>query len=355
MECKEDDAKQGVSLPDDPDFTPNPDRAILIEGRFDEELLKRVTPEIVALITRSREPITLFVNSHGGQSEVGQTILNLLRWNGDGRGRSRLIAVALANAQSAAALLLSAADFAIAAPECDLLYHGARWEIASLVLGDREKLVRELPSHHATCALDLCRSSIHRLLSTVSEFRELFAEHRAAAGDPNLADFQCLLEILREKISRPAQKVLDRAVGTYARMDVLFREFRKRLRRGRAVTETHLRKLMLHACIATEYQESRAGELSSHEELARISEDFYFLCAYFENGQLRDWCASPATPQTLDVDPEEDHFLPFRMFFLALCRALQQEENYITPPDAVWLGLIDASQYVTPPARASLR
>jgi hypothetical protein len=29
------------------------------------------------------------------------------------------------------------------------------------------------------------------------------------------------------------------------------------------------------------------------------------------------------------------------LFFLAICRALQEGENYITPVDAVSLGLID--------------
>lgn len=354
MERKTDDANVVTALPGGADFAPNPRRTIWIEGEFDQALLKRLAPGICALVAASREPITLFVDSHGGNTEVGRAILDLLRWNGDGRGSCRLIAVALANARSAAAHLLSAADFAIAAPECVLLHHGVRWELVSLIRGEHERKVRELPTLHATFALELCRSSVHRLLSTVSAFRALFAEHRAAAGDPSLEDLQCFLELLREKISRPAQKVLDRAVGTYARQDVLFREFRRRLRRGRDVTETHLRKLMLHACIAVEYQESRTHEPFSHDELARISEDFYFLCAYFEPGQLREWCSSPSTPQTLDADPEEDYFLPFRTFFLALCRELQQEENYITPPDAVWLGLIDASQYVTPPARALL-
>ena len=42
-----------------------------------------------------------------------------------------------------------------------------------------------------------------------------------------------------------------------------------------------------------------------------------------------------------DTDGESDYFLQFRVFFLALCRALQEGENNITAMDAFWLGLLD--------------
>jgi hypothetical protein len=42
-----------------------------------------------------------------------------------------------------------------------------------------------------------------------------------------------------------------------------------------------------------------------------------------------------------DSDVEADYFLQFRIFSLALCRALQEGENELTAMDALWLGLVD--------------
>jgi hypothetical protein len=41
------------------------------------------------------------------------------------------------------------------------------------------------------------------------------------------------------------------------------------------------------------------------------------------------------------TDVEADYFLQFHFFFRALCRALQEGKNELTPRDAVYFGLID--------------
>src|SRR5580700_1701084 len=98
-----------TSMPSDADFTPNPDRAIRVEGQLNEALLERLRPEIIELTARSREPITVFINSRGGRCEVGRGILRLLRRTTEDDARvSRIITVAAPTAQSAAANLLSA-------------------------------------------------------------------------------------------------------------------------------------------------------------------------------------------------------------------------------------------------------
>jgi len=60
------------------DFSPNPARAVWIEGELNQELLDRVQPEILALTTDSDEPITVFINSCGGNAAVRHQILTLL-------------------------------------------------------------------------------------------------------------------------------------------------------------------------------------------------------------------------------------------------------------------------------------
>ena len=326
----------------DADFTPTPnrDRAIWVTGRLNETLLERLRPEIIELTAENRSPITVFINSSGGQSEVVRGILSLLTRTTSDDARSRIITIAAPTAHSAAANLLSAGDFAIAFPESSLLYHGARFPPPNEKLtGEWGKIARTLPFFHETAASLLAICSARRFLFIVSATRELFAEHRAERGDPTLTDLDCFQALLRAKLSPAAGKVLDLAIHLFNSYQALLLQFRKRLRRGRRVTQEHLQKLMLHASIAFEY-ENRAGGPVWDGGLSEISDHFFFLNNYFDVTRLCEWVRVRAEPMA-DEDPEAAYFLQFRVFFLALCRALQEGENQITPMDAVWLGLID--------------
>jgi ATP-dependent protease ClpP protease subunit len=328
-----------ASVPDDADFTPNPERAIWIEGRLNEALLERLRPQILELTAQNREPITVFINSCGGSPEVGEGILSLLRRTTQDDGRaSRIITVAAPKAKSAAANLLSAGDFAIAPPGCTLLYHGARWPLQELT-SEWARIGRTLPTFHERAAAALARNSVRRFLFIVSAYRVLFPQHRADKGDPTLTDLACFRAILRERLSPAAQEVLELAVSLFDSYNILLLHFQKRLRRGRTVNKSYLQKLMLHASTAFEY-ETNKGKTSWDGGLGRISDHFYFLNAYFDVDKLCDWAAR-GKPQMTDSDVEADYFLQFHLFFLALCRAVQEGENRITALDALWLGLID--------------
>jgi len=328
----------------DADFEPNPDRAIWLEGQLNDALLERLRPEIERLVSYSRKPITVFINSRGGSSEVGEGILRLLRrTTQDDRRVSRIITVAAPKAASAAANLLSAGDFAIACPGSGLMYHGARWPLPVQELtGEWAKIAQTLPTFHELAAAALARNSVRRFLFILAALRPTFEQHRAEANDPTISDLRCFQAILCGKLSPAGQKVLELAVPLCDSHHGLLHEFEKRLRRrrGRTVTDTHLRRLMLHASTAFEY-ESNKGEPSWDGGLSRICDGFYFLNAYFDVGTLCDWVAAQAEPQTASTDVEADYVLQFRVFFLALCRALQEGENLLTPVDCVWLGLID--------------
>jgi ATP-dependent protease ClpP protease subunit len=331
------ETKIGTRVFDDAEFTPNPARAIWVEGQLNEALLDRLRPEILDLTAQNREPITVFINSRGGLT--GEAILELLkRTTQDDARPSKIITVAAPKAESGAANLLSAGDFAIASPQSMLLYHGARWELPDHQLtGEWVRSARVLPSIHEITAAALARNSVHRFLFIVSAQRSLFPQHRAEKGDVTLTDLDCFQDILRGKLSTTALGVLELAIPLSNSYNDLILHFRKILRRGRTVTKADLQKVMLKASIAFEYE---SGESDSAWDggLSRISDHFYFLNAYFNIERLCDWVAGRAEPQTDDVDVEE---LDFRVFFLALSRALQEGENDITATDAVWLGLID--------------
>ena len=106
---------------------------------------------------------------------------------------------------------------------------------------------------------------------------------------------------------------------------------------------------MLHAAISFDFERNPAWD----GELTRISDHFCFLNSYFDFEALCEWVAGRAEPQTSGTDIEAASFLQFRVFFLALCRALQEGENYITVTDAMWLGLIDTVRPEIPALFAS--
>jgi hypothetical protein len=332
----------GNTLSEDSDYAPNPNRAIWVEGQLNEALLERLRPEIFELVAQNRNPITVFINSPGGLHGVPEGILSLLRRTTEDDARaSRIITVAAPKAGSAAAELLSAGDFAIARPHSALLYHGLRWQLDDRQLtGERARLGRTLPTFHENAAAALARNSFRRFRFIISSKRALFAQHRADKSNPALTDLECFQAILRTDLSPAAQEVLELAIPLWQSYNSLLLHFQKKLRRGRTVTKEHLQMLMMYASIACD-REGHNGESRWDGGWSNISDHFYFLNAYFDIARLCDWLAASAETQTIDVDPEEAYFLQFRVFFLALCRALQEGENYITPMDALWFGLVD--------------
>jgi ATP-dependent protease ClpP protease subunit len=264
------------NLPD-ADFTPNADRAIWIDGELDELLLDHLRPEILELTAQSRQPITVFIHNGGGNTEVRDEILRLVRaTTPDDPRSSRIITVAASYAASAGAHLLSAGDFAIASLECRLLYHGERWPLSDLVAaGEAGKLyARTLPTFHERNAKALARNSARRFLFIVSAHRSLFPEHRADAGRPGLTDLECFQAMLGGKLSRAGQRVVERAISLYASQDGLMLHFRKGLRRGRTVTMAHLQKLMRHASSDFEDRNNK-GKTTWDAGLGNIADHFF--------------------------------------------------------------------------------
>src|SRR5262249_40359577 len=108
---------------DSADFTPNPSRAVWIRGRIDADLLKRLHPQIPQLISKSPAPITLFVDSPGGDAHIAQVLLSILRYPRTQDQRScRLVTVAIGDVSSAATDILVGGDIAIACREKKLLF-----------------------------------------------------------------------------------------------------------------------------------------------------------------------------------------------------------------------------------------
>jgi hypothetical protein len=302
-----------------------------------------------------------------GSAEV---ILKLLRTtNQDGASSCHVITVAISRASSAAADLLSSGDYAIALPESSLLYHGVRTSMTDPVTAERAtELTEALKISNDRYAMSLARKSEWRFLFRVFTLRGQFQNHRETTGDPGLSDLQCFTSILRKNLSPSAANVLDQALERWDRYNGLLQHFQKLVTKSRPskpeMRAAQIEKIMLRAIINFEVLRNRTNPNWSFREggLARVNDDFFLLNEYFQSAyseQFKQICErwgsfvlSDADKDELSklVEPEKSskklekarpYFLPFWSFFVALCHALQEGDNELTPTDAFWLGLID--------------
>jgi len=354
----------------DPNFRPNPERAIHVQGLIDQQLIDRLAPRILLLTHKSRAPITVFIDSRGGLVVSAEIILRLLKaTNQDGANPCHIVTVAISRASSAAADLLSSGDYAIAYPDSTLLYHGVRTSMTDPVTAElATELTETLKISNDRYAMSLARKSEWRFLFRVFALRGDFDKHRTAAANPGLTDLQCFTAIIRQNLSGKAAKVLDQAVERWERYNGLLTHFHKMAMKRRAVSSQNasiqVEKIMLRSIIDFEVQRNRANPTWSFRDggLFRVNDDFFLLNEYFQSAysdQFKQICERWAMFLLTEADqaeleklsePEKSakklekvrpYFLPFWSFFVALCHALQEGDNELTPTDAFWLGLID--------------
>lgn len=284
----------------DIDFTANGARAIRVEGEMDQALLNRLEPEILALTSESTLPITLFIDSPGGKSTVRERLLNLL-------SGVRTIGVAGERAASAAADLLSWCDWSIAQPHTKLLYHGTTIPTSEPITAEWATLLfTSLKTSNGKAVASLASKSARRFRFILSALR--------------VTDVDSLKTVLSEKLSANGQKVLSRARAYWDRHSGLLSAFQEEILRSHPATPADFQKAMFN----TGFQFEWGHTFDPNASLTRIGENFAFLEICF---QQENRCSG-----------KESWEWPF---FVALCRALQEEENELTATDALWLGLID--------------
>lgn len=324
------------------------------------------------LTAGDRGPITVYIDSPGGNVASAEVILKLLQaTNQDNDAPCRLITVVTSRAASAAADLLSSGNYAIAYPESTLLYHGVRTPSLSGITVELAALLAEsMKISNDRYAMALTRKSEWRFLFRFMGLRGKFADHRNSTGKPKLSELDCFVEMIRENISNKAKPVIDQAFKRYQRYNDLITHFLKVATRdkrfmaggggGRAYSEG----VMLRGIINFEIASNKKNKDWTFQDggLVRLTDDFYLLQEYFSSvasDQLKQVCGrwgqfvlTDEQKTELETIPEGEkegktlekvrpYFQPLWSFFVALCHALQEGENELTGLDAFWLGLID--------------
>jgi Protease subunit of ATP-dependent Clp proteases len=265
------------------DYTPNPDRAIRIQGEIDKSMLARLEPQIQELTVQSRDPITLLIESSGRNTSVRDQILQLLRSRAPSdEPPCHVITIAITRAYSAAADLLSAGDFAVTAPGCGLLYHATRIPaLPSVTASHGILLTYGLNCMDLKSAVNLARRAASRSSFLFSGFRSRFDEVRAETGNRALSDLKCFQVLLRRNLSIEGQRVLDLASIRCGRFRGLLRCFHKKVRTVRGPSAARIEKAMLDASIAFELGTKRRQDLGLRYRVKRMGDYAFFSMSFF--------------------------------------------------------------------------
>lgn len=386
----------------DSDYRPSADRCLYLNGEINQDKVDKLTPEIIRFSAASQSPITLYIDSAGGNTYAADVLYRLLKArNQDGKS-SKLITVCTGVAASAAADLLSSGDYALAYPHARVLYHGTRQVYDRAITTETAANMAEyLKQTNEGFALTLANRSIDRFVFRFLRLRDQFPQVKTAFPDWN--DFQCLTFVLTTMLSSALSELPNRALTKHERNRELTEfVFSQPIFASSAIASNEtgaepvvsnseeasgaaqpaqvsaptteqvpgkeeriaeIEAKILTAILTFELQKNTDENWSFADAgILQIQEDFVLLRDYNSPrhaDQLRRLAArwgpfflddsesEELNKQKLEDQPNwllektRSQLHPLWYYFVSICRALQEGENYLSAQDAYWLGLID--------------
>jgi ATP-dependent protease ClpP protease subunit len=344
----------------DKEYRENFARSLFLTGKITQESAYALIPRIKELRAASGEPITLYIDSHGGSSAVAEGIRFLIKApDQDGR-RCRLITVAIGTAASAAADLLALGDYAIAEPQADILYHGSRQAFEQVMTFEgASSVVANLQEANERLALRLARSSFRRIIWRVVQLKDAIEKFRS--GPEGLEE---LVEALMAKFSPANAMLLTEAIAKQKSLQEVKTAADNYLKRRKNVEQLPNKQLEPELVRAILNYRSRLHKeddwLLSRTGMQEVASDFNLIHDYAS--QTKDLDALLEVYGSLFLTPaqsaefkgkskdEQKIFLETHAaekldvlwyFIVSLCRLLQTKDYQLTPEEAYWLGVVD--------------
>jgi len=351
-----------------PNYRLNPARSIQIQGLIDDQLVTRLTPQILKLQHQDRTPITVYIDSPGGSVSRMETIFRLLKLSDQSNSNPcRIITAVSVRAASAAADLLASGDYAIAFPSSTVLYHGLRtFEKNPLTVESTSVLTHLLRLTNDVYAMELARKIEDRFLFRFTILRGEFDDIRTKLAAPWMTDLDCFFEAVASKLSKNAKKAWDKAKDRYGRYQSLLDSVIAKSKPGTGPQRlAQMEAKQIKAIVDFEVRTNTKDPSWSFKEggMGRLADDFFLLNEYLESytsDRLKTWCTTLGRwaipkPDADEIDAIADEkaraeklvekvrpiLQPVWSFFVALCHALQEGENDLTATDAYWFGLVD--------------
>lgn len=189
----------------DPKYAINPNRAIQVVGPIDGHLAKVIGEKVDQYYAASDDPITVFINSCGGDSGAEKSIRFKLKGRRSSAGSiyREYVAVVTGYAGSAAADLLICADYAIAYPNANIHCHGGHvFSSIPITLRMAEEVRGRLAKANNESTIAITRDFLKRFIFRYITFRGEAIPIRAElinSGIPAPSDLECFIELLQRR------------------------------------------------------------------------------------------------------------------------------------------------------------
>lgn len=354
----------------DTNFRADINRSVCVFGELTDELVSTLALEILRLRSLGDAPITVFINSNGGNVRCVEYIRDLL-FSGVASGkRPRIITVAVGNAGSAAATLLALGDYAITYSKASIYFHGVRYsEAVDVTMESASSMAAQLESKNRATASMLAEAGTMRLAFHYARSKEDFPKIREALKKPNkpdLTDIECFASFLKANLSTKAKKIVDKAISQWLSLQKLSNVLDQPNASGKHGVEfeaTVLKSVIEYEMekhkgtnwilddkgvfqIASDYLLLRDYDVGRH---IRLIETLIkrFSHAFFSIEEINQFAAAagnkPAIEnlQQLAISRGTQTIKPFCYFASMIWRGLQQDENPMSSIDAYWLGAVD--------------
>jgi ATP-dependent protease ClpP protease subunit len=350
-----------------PKYRPNPERAIFVQGHIDSSLYYNIARQIISLQHNSREPITVYIDSLGGNTHYLDAIFNLLKSKTQTpENLCHIITVAVDHAASAAADLLSFGDYALAYPHSRILFHGVRTQHDEITTETSTFLTQQLRYSNERSAEQLANKIERRFLFRFITTRQYFNEIRKQTKTPDLADLDCFLIYISQNLSETAKDILNLAKSRHIDYNVLFFTAFKKSPKQNSKNALKEEATQLKAIIDFEVEKNKSNLnwRFSQQGIHQLTQDFLLFREFtkiLSNPKLGEWIAQLGRflltkdqlqeVEILKTDKSKYRKInemvfpilePVWSFLVALCNVLQRGDNdFLTSIDAYWLGLID--------------
>jgi ATP-dependent protease ClpP protease subunit len=203
-------------------FRENAVRSIYVCEEITFDLLKKLTPRITELRLASLDPITVYLDSQGGDTRVAQMLLRLLKApNQDGR-RCNIVTVATNYVASAAADILIGGDYSLAYGHATVHYHGTRTGGDGITDEQARMIAAELNRTNEYYANKVARI----ILSNFAFLRTAFEEEIRNCPDKHEAGyFTSAVELacfIKSRLSVRNRPIIDDAIAEIQKLAALF-------------------------------------------------------------------------------------------------------------------------------------
>ncbi len=159
-------------------------RSLIIDTSIDDDLVRRLTPRILALRQESTAPITIGIDSPGGSLASLDVLLGLLTGPNQDGHTGEIITVATNRAYSAAANFLAFGNYSIALCHAQVLYHDVRFGGMVDVTPEKARdAAKSLQDANDAFALRLAHRVIKRLIWIYIDLKTGFEEMRTTYPD----------------------------------------------------------------------------------------------------------------------------------------------------------------------------